>query len=71
MTKHIRGLFLLISFLALVGPSVRAQSQADVDAYMDLLRSDLRARKAVLIREQLPLSKTEADAFGRFINGTK
>jgi hypothetical protein len=45
---------------------VRAQapSEADkVDAYVELLRSDLRTKKAIIIREQLMLTKTEADAF--------
>lgn len=64
MTKRLLALlFLTAAAFSLNSLTAHAQASADVDAYVALLRSDLRTKKAVLIREQLPLTDAEANAF--------
>lgn len=64
MTKRlIMMVFLIAAVFGMSNLTICAQGSSDLDAYVQLLRSDLRTKKAVLIREQLPLSETEAEAF--------
>lgn len=56
-------LFLVAATFGLNSLTAHAQSSGDIDAYVALLRSDLRTKKAVLIREELPLTDAEANAF--------
>jgi len=58
-------LFLLTSTIGFTAVVARAQaaSDADVNAYVELLRSDLRTRKAILIGEQLTLTNSESNSF--------
>src|SRR5258705_11252811 len=67
MIKRILAMmFLLTGIVTFASMTVRAQaaSEADkVDAYIEPLRSELRMNKAIVIREQLTLTWTEADAF--------
>jgi Spy/CpxP family protein refolding chaperone len=53
----------LMSLTALVGHAQEPSDNNKVDAYLELLRSDLRTKKAIIIKEQLTLSQPEADAF--------
>lgn len=59
-------MFLLAGTVTFASMTVRAQaaSEADkVDANVELLRSDLCTKKALVIIEQLALTRIEADAF--------
>lgn len=64
MTKRVVVMmFLIAAMFGVNSLTAHAQASADLNAYAELLRSDLRAKKAILIREQLPLTDAEANAF--------
>ena len=60
-----RNLVLTVLTLVLAGMAASAQqaSQASVDAYVDLLRKDVRSQKVALIGQNMEFTSEEAAAF--------
>jgi hypothetical protein len=67
-TRALATLILILVWFSAAELTASAQSKENLQADLNLLQSDLRTQKALIIREQLPLAQSEADAFWRLYN---